>query len=424
MHNRLKGLIIILDGLGDRPNRHLGGLTPLEYASTPTLDQLAKRGQSGLMDPLLPGLPVDTHTGVGILFGLPPDEAVNLCRGPIEASGIGLDSRVGDLMLRCNLATVEKQGAHYRIRNRRAGRIGQGVDVLCTSLHDIQVGDGITASLYPATQHRCVLRLRGLALSARISDTDPGGKSVEKRILECHAAAATDKDAVRTAQAINQFTGLSHEILDSHPVNSERVKAGELPANAVITRGAGIHRDLRKRHACLNLSVAVVAGESTITGLGRLLGFSTINDPAFTSLPNTDLDRKLSLAVEALQTRDLVYIHVKGMDIAAHDRDPKAKAALISRFDTALGRVDTRDLVVGVCADHSTDSHLGEHTGDPVPVTIHNPLGRRDRVDRYNETDCISGSLGRITAQGFLISVLDAMGSLSNFKPSEIGLYR
>ena len=327
-------------------------------------------------------------------------------------------------MLRCNLATVEKRGAHYRIRDRRAGRICQEVDTLCASLHNVQVGGGITASLYPATQHRCVLKLRGPALSARLSDTDPGGKSAEKRILECHATATTNKDAVRSAQAINRFIGLSHEILDSHPVNSERIKAGELPANAVITRGAGIYRDLRKLHACLNLSVAVVAGESTITGLGKLLGFSTITDPAFTSLPDTDLDRKLSLGLDALQTRDLVYIHIKGMDIAAHDRDPKAKAALISRFDTALGRVDTRNLVVGVCADHSTDSHLGEHTGDPVPVTIHNPIGRRDRVDRYNETDCISGSLGRITAQGFLISVLDAMGALSNFKPSEIGLYR
>ncbi len=424
MHHPLKGLIIILDGLGDRPNPHLGGLTPLEYASTPTLDRLAKHGQSGLMDPLLPGLPVDTHTGVGILFGLPPDEATNLDRGPIEAAGIGLDSRVGDLMLRCNLATVEKRGEQYHIRDRRAGRINQSVSTLCAAINDIQVGHGITASLYPATGHRCVLRLRGLALSARIGDTDPGGKHIEKRVLECHAHTVTDQDAVRTAQAINRFTGLSHQILDSHPINLERVKTGKLPANAVITRGAGIHRDLEKRHACRNLSVAVIAGESTILGLGKLLGFSTITDPAFTSLPNTDLDRKLELGLAALQTRDLVYIHIKAPDIAAHDRDPKGKAELITRFDRALGQVDTRDLVVGVCADHSTDSRLGEHTGDPVPVIIYNPFGRRDRVDQYNESGCISGSLGRITAQGFLVSVLDAMGCLSNFKSSDIDLYR
>ncbi len=424
MYDPLKGLIIILDGLGDRPNQHLGGLTPLEYARAPTLDQLAKRGQSGLMDPLLPGLPVDTHTGVGILFGLPPHEAANLCRGPIEASGIGLDARPGDLMLRCNLATVEKRGDQYHILDRRAGRINQEVDTLCAALNDIQVGDGITASLHPATGHRCVLRLRGPALSARVGDTDPGGKRVERRILECHADTAADQDAVRAAQAINRFVELSHHILDSHPVNRERVRAGELSANAVITRSAGIHRELRKLHACRNLSVAVVAGESTITGLGRLLGYSTINDPAFTSLPDTDLDKKLSMGLEALQTHDLAYIHIKGMDIAAHDRDPKGKADLIARFDTALGKLDIDNLVVGVCADHSTDSRLGEHTGDPVPVTIYSPFGRRDRVERYNETGCISGSLGRITAQGFLVSVLDAMGCLSNFKSSEIELYR
>ncbi len=424
MHNPLKGLVIILDGLGDRPNQHLNGLTPLEYANTPTLDQLAKHGQSGLMDPLLPGLPVDTHTGVGILFGLPPDEAVTLDRGPIEASGIGLDSRAGDLLLRCNLATVEKRGDQYHIRDRRAGRINRSVDTLCASLHEIPVGDDITASLYPATGHRCVLRLRGATLSARIKDTDPGGKSAEKILLECQAHTLTDHDAVRTAQAINRFTRLSHQILDNHPLNRERVEAGALPANAIITRGAGIHRDLKKQHACRNLSVAVVAGESTILGLGQMLGFSTITDPAFTSLPDTDLDRKLKLGLAALQTRDLVYIHIKGMDIAAHDRDPQGKAGLIARFDTALGKLDTRNLVVGICADHSTDSRLGEHTGDPVPVAIYNPFGRRDRVDQYNETECISGSLGRITAQGFLVSVLDAMGCLSNFKSSEIGLYR
>ncbi len=424
MQNRLKGLVVILDGLGDRPNPYLGGLTPLEYARTPTLDQLAKNGQSGLMDPLLPGLPVETHTGVGVLFGLPPREAVNLCRGPIEACGIGMDSRTGDLMLRCNLATVEKRGDQYHIVDRRAGRISQQVDALCAPLRNVEVGDGITASLRPATQHRCVLRLRGSALCARISDTDPGGKSADRRVLECRANTATDKDAVRTAQAVNRFTRLSCRILDDHSLNRQLVEKGELPANAIIARGAGMHRNWSRLPACLRLSVTVVAGERTITGLGKLLGFSTITDPAFTSLPDTDLDRKFELAMEALQTRDLVYIHIKGMDIAAHDRDPKAKAALISRFDTALARIDTGGLVVGVCADHSTDSRSGEHTGDPVPVIIHNPAGRRDRVEKYNETDCIAGSLGRITAHGFLLSVLDAMGALSSFKPAEAGLYQ
>ena len=105
MNHINKGLIFILDGLGDRPNPELGGKTPLEAAHTPNLDRLVSRSQGGMMDPLIPGLPFDTHTGVGILFGLPPSEAMTLSRGPIEAAGIGLEMEQGDLLFRGNLAT-------------------------------------------------------------------------------------------------------------------------------------------------------------------------------------------------------------------------------------------------------------------------------------------------------------------------------
>ena len=83
-----KGVVFILDGLGDRPCDALEGKTPLEAAHTPCLDHLTAAGQSGMMDPLLPGLPVDTHTGVAILLGVPPGEAAMVSRGPIEAAGI------------------------------------------------------------------------------------------------------------------------------------------------------------------------------------------------------------------------------------------------------------------------------------------------------------------------------------------------
>ena len=424
----IKGLVIILDGLGDRPNEILSGLTPLEYADTPVMDKISELGQSGLMDPLLPGLPVDTHTGVGILFGLSPEEATYLCRGPIEAAGIDLDLQVGDLLFRTNLATVERQKetqtSNFKIVDRRAGRISENVDTLCESLQNIDVGHGIVASLYPATQHRCVLRLRGALLSASITDTDPGGKSIESGVLRCYPHAISETNSANTAAAINTFTEISHEILNVHPINLQRAASGELLANGVITRGGGAFQELNNIHNYLNTSVAAVAGESTIIGLGKLFNFTTITDPDFTSMPDTNIDKKLNLAIQALKTHDLVYVHLKGTDTAAHDRDPLGKANFISRFDTALGEIDTRELVVGICADHSTDSFRGEHNGDPVPVTLANPRGRKDLVKKFNETDCSIGSLGRITAQGFLISVLDAMGCLSNYKPSEMALYR
>ncbi len=422
-NNQFKGLVIILDGLGDRPCRELDGKTPLEFADTPVLNRLVQNNQCGLMDPLLPGLPVDTHTGVGILFGLPPSAAPTLCRGPIEAAGIGLDLQVGDLLFRANLATVEKHGTGFRIKDRRAGRIKEHVDVLCRTLENIEVGNHIFASLYPATQHRCVLRLHGDSLSARISDTDPGGNGIERGILLSEANNSSDNSAQNSAAAVNRFTEISHDILLAHPANQTRIQNNQLPANGVITRGVGVHKDFNNILNHLNLKVAVIAGECTILGLGNLFGFTTLTDPAFTALPDTNLDKKLAFAKTALESHDLVYLHIKATDTTAHDRNPDAKAAIINRFDAALGKINLQHTILGVCADHSTDSYRGEHNGDPVPVLIHNPLGRKDKVNRFNETACITGALGRLTAQGFLTSVLDAMGCLSSYSASEAEYY-
>lgn len=409
-----KGLVFILDGLGDRSCPQLGGRTPLQAAETPTLDGLAQRHQCGMMDPLTPDLPVDTHTGVGILFGLPPAEAARLRRGPVEAAGLGLDVRPGDILLRANFACVEKSARGWRILDRRAGRIRDQVESLCAALQDLEVGPGITASVHPATQHRAVAQLRGDRLSAQVSDTDPGGQAVHLGILD---AVPENAGAQSTADAINRLTRRAHELLRDHPVNTARVKRGQVAANGLILRSAGVHQLLQSRFSHLGLKVAAVAGETTVLGLAKLLDFHCYSSSRFTSLPDTDLGEKLRVAAQALESHDLVFVHIKGTDTAAHDKNPRLKAAFIGRFDRALGRLDLGGSVVGVCADHSTDSLSGEHTGDPVPVLLGGPGGRRDGVRCYNEADCMAGALGRVTAEEYLTQVLDAMGALDHPPP-------
>lgn len=419
---KMKGLIFILDGLGDRPCAVLNDKTPLQHADTPTLDHLVSRNQSGLMNPLGPGLPVDTHTGVSMLFGVPPVDAVHIKRGPIEAAGIDLDLQSGDLFLRSNLATVDSQSVSSKILDRRAQRIDHGVDEICASLQNMELGNGITASLFPATHHRCVLRLRGNTLSDQISDTDPGGKNIKEGILQCEALDAS-LAASLTANAVNRFTAQAKSVLIDHPVNLDRIKQGLLPANAVITRSCGQLHQFNNRISDLNLNISVIAGEATILGLGKMFGFNTITNPAFTADTNSSIELKVKTAIQALNHAELVFIHLKGTDTTAHDRDPLGKSEFISRFDAAISQIDVDEIVLGVCADHSTDSISGEHNGDAVPVLIHNPAGRSDRVERYNEIDCANGALGRIDAQGYITSVLDAMGHIANFKSSDAKYY-
>jgi 2,3-bisphosphoglycerate-independent phosphoglycerate mutase len=413
-----KGVIVILDGLGDRSMAALDGSTPLERAKTPNMDRLAAEGLCGLVDPLLAGLPVGTHTGTAVLMGLPPGEARRLPRGPVEAAGIGLVTVPGDVLVRCNLATLERVGDQYLLLDRRAGRISQGVSELCAQLQDLDLGDGITATVTPATHHRLVLRLRGGALSPDIKDTDPGSLLAGGVVLSSVALDAKNVAAVRTAAALNRFNARSFEILEQAPLNSKRRDAGLLPANGVICRSAGFATELKSILGRFDVSAALVVGEQTVAGLGRLLGYTVIQEPAFTAMPDTDLEGKIAAVTTALQTHDLVFLHVKAPDICSHDRQPEAKQAFLERFDRLLGSILMPGLVVAVSGDHSTDSATGRHTGDPVPTILSTPGGRRDQVAAFGECHCMGGGLGRITGTSLVASVLDAMNRLPNYSSS------
>ncbi|MCP3869377.1 MAG: 2,3-bisphosphoglycerate-independent phosphoglycerate mutase [Gammaproteobacteria bacterium] len=419
-----KGLFIILDGLGDGGIESYGGQTPLEQARTPNMDRLIQKGQGGLMDPLFPGVPVGTHTGTGVLLGIPPGMITCLERGPIEAAGIGIHTEPGDILIRCNFATLEANDEGFRIFDRRAGRIKEHTLELTQVLQDVDMGEGIRATLSPATQHRAVLRLSGGNLSSAISDTDPGS-GFENQNASLSLAKQTGEAAERTARALNRFMSIAHERLKDHPVNVARRKADLLPANGVLCRSAGLRKNTTSLIGYLGLRAGLVSGESTVLGLGRLLGYQITTDPGFTAMPNTDLKAKFEAARTALEENDILFLHIKGPDICAHDRDYETKKTLLESVDSHLGSMldSTDNLVVAITGDHSTDSNTGNHTGDPVPSLLSSPISRRDRCTTFGEAECAMGGLGRLTGTSFLCSMLDAMGILRKFKPGDESYY-
>lgn len=414
--------MIILDGLGDSGISQFGGNTPLETAHTPNMDALVRDGMAALVDPLYQGVPVGTHTGTGVLLGLLPGEAAKLTRGPVEAAGIGLTSEWGDILIRCNFATLENRGDSFQIVDRRAGRIREGTDELSHGLTEIDLGEGVRATLSPATHHRAVLRLSGEELSSAISDTDPGDTRGSADVIRS-APQEPGSAAARTAHALNRFSYLAYEHLNSHPINKERRDSGLQPANGILCRSAGKNRQLVSLVKRLGLRGCVVAAESTVIGLANLLKYQVVSKPGFTSLPNTDLNAKVAAARAALIDNDIVFLHIKGPDICAHDKDPLGKLRLVEAIDQALADLPRDGLVIAVTGDHSTDCNTGDHTGDPVPSLLYSPQGRRDLCTQFGESYCAGGGLGRVSATGFLCSMLDAMGFMHKFKPGETHLF-
>ncbi|MBN1593659.1 MAG: 2,3-bisphosphoglycerate-independent phosphoglycerate mutase, partial [Candidatus Coatesbacteria bacterium] len=348
-----KGLMLIQDGVGDRPIYKLGRRTPLEAANTPNMDNLARNAINGLVDPLAPGIRVGTDVGTLALFGYNPLKTY-WGRGPIEAVGINMKLQPQDVALRCNFATVDDE---MKVIDRRAGRIREGTRKLAASLNGLDVAEGIEVEFKEATEHRAVLVLRGDKLSPEITDTDPGPASIGKKVRICEPSEPGLKLAQKTADVVNEFVKRSHEILKDHPVNQARIQKGEPPANIILTRGAGSPLRMRSMAERFGLKGACIAGESTVLGVARMAGFEVFTSPRFTANVDTILDEKARYATEALKVNDLVVLHVKGTDILSHDNNPLDKMHFIEKIDEMLGSILAQiddDIYVALAADHST----------------------------------------------------------------------
>ena len=403
-------VVLILDGLGDRPVPSLGGRTPLEAARTPRLDRLAVAGYCGLVDPVKEGRVPNTHTGVGVLFGLRASQRRLLHRGPVEAAGAGLALRPGDVAFRANLATLEHRDGQLFVVDRRAGRVTEDASLFAEALAEVELGEGVVARFRSTDQHRGALVLSGPGLTAALGNTDPGDGVMPSPVLSCRPK---DASATRTASLVDRYIRLAHEILRDHALNSGRKRAGKLPVSGVITRGAGAAFELDGMLQARGVSAALVVGCNTVAGLGRVFDLHILREPGFTADQHTDVAGKLRAARRALESWPLVYVHIKAPDLFSHDFQPAAKRDFLESVDRALVELEECGAAIAVSADHTTDSNSGAHTADPVPALFCPPGADRSAPDgfTFGETACRESGVPRRDGHAFLEEILDYLSS-------------
>jgi len=394
-HDIPKTVFLILDGLADEPNPALSDRTPLEAANTPILNSLSASGGLGQVSTTPPsGTIPNTDEGLVALLR-PAARLAHVGRGLFEALGQGIPLSRNAIVFRGNLATVQEDGT---IIDRRAGRIRAGVGDLLAGLTDITLSNGVIGSIYPGHEHRVIVLLRGSGLSTAVCNTDPGGSA--RISLPIAAEATDDSDSARkTARALQELLLHARGHLSNHPVNLTRSADGLYQANTIITRGAASVDelpDLRFHET----NMAVVSACSTALGVARALGYLPVTSREMTGNMDTNMNAKFDRAGELLSDHDLVAIHFKGTDIAAHDCRPLEKKAYIERVDEALGvfLAKREGLRVIVSADHGTSSRTGDHLPDPVPVLLSVWEGLGETVD-FNEESAAEGVLGLMTPE-------------------------
>ena len=404
-----RAVLLVIDGMADRPLIDHDYKTPLEYANTPNMDRLAKGGLVGLLDPIAPGIRPGSDVANLALLGYDPTKYYT-GRGALEAIGAGIELRANDVAFRCNFATVNDD---FRVEDRRAGRIRKGTSKLAKAVDAIKIESvpGVKTIFKATVDHRAVLVLRGEKLSRMVSDSDPKEEGAKMSISK---SLDGSEEAKRTAAAVNEFVKMSHEVLREHPVNQERAKDGEKVANIVLTRGAGTVPNLPSFKSLYDLRGSCVTGTAMIKGIATAVGMEVIDVKGATGSLKTDYEAKANAAIGGAKDKNFIFLHVKAPDIAGHDGDFKAKVRTLEEADSLVGNIiDEIDIglnYVALTADHATPVGYGTHTGDPVPVVIGGPDVPASRVLKFSEASASRGNLGRIRGVDLMPIITDLVG--------------
>jgi 2,3-bisphosphoglycerate-independent phosphoglycerate mutase len=372
LRNDTKLVMYVADGLGGLP-QHPGGLTELETASTPNLDALAKAGVLGSSIPVCPGISPGSGPGHLGLFGYDPLQYV-IGRGALEATGIGFDLQDGDVAIRANFCTVDKQG---HITDRRAGRIPTEESApLAVRLRKVKI-PGVEVFVEPVKEHRFVVVLRGQGLHGHVHDTDPQITGVPP--LE---PFASNSDSQKTVEAAKEFVRQARQLL-----------AGETKANCLTLRGFASKPKLPSYEEVYGLRAAAIAVYPMYKGLARLVGMEIIGKAQ-------TLAEQMTVLEQNWTSYDFFFIHFKYSDSTGEDGNFAEKVKRIQDFDAAVPRITALgpDVLI-VTGDHSTPSMLASHSWHPVPTLLWSKFCRTDRCEKFGESECLRGGLGQFEAK-------------------------
>lgn len=410
----MKGIVLVMDGMGDRPLKEFDNQTPLQAANTPNMDEMAKNGITGIMDSIAPGIIPGSDTAHLSILGYDPYE-VYTGRGPFEAAGVGVDVIPGDIAFRCNFSTADENGI---VTDRRAGRIREGTHEIVEVLNTMVLEDypDIKIIFKESTGHRAVLVLRGEGLSDKVSDADPkveGNKPKEVIPLD------DSVEAKKTADILNKLVVKSYEMIKDHPVNLERIENNEPPANIIIPRGAGEVPVVEALNDKYEVNSACIAETGLIMGIGRFAGMDIIEMEDVTGGIDTNLENIRDTIIDQVKNsdHDFFLINIDGADEAGHDGQAVEKRDFIEKVDrvvmSELKKLE--DVYIFLTADHSTPISVLNHSGDPVPVIIIGPEVRVDDVCEYSEVAVAKGGLCRIRGADVMNIMMDLMNYAHKF---------
>jgi 2,3-bisphosphoglycerate-independent phosphoglycerate mutase len=384
-----KYIVLIGDGMADRPISELGGLTPLQKAHTPNMDTLAAAGLIGSVRTIPDGFSPGSDVANLSILGCDPREFYT-GRAPLEAASMGIPLEEGDVAYRCNLVSIEppEGRAEAVMKDYSAGHISSREAKILIEAINAKF-QSAKIRFYPGVSYRHLMVWKGG--KADVVCTPP--HDITGQEISGHMPVGDGEET------LNLLMASSVKVLKDHEVNKARRAEGRAAANSIWLWGQGKKPRLPTFKEKYFKTGALISAVDLTKGLGIYAGFDIIDVPGATGWLDTNYVGKAGYGIEALRTHDLVYIHVEAPDECGHTGNLKDKLQAIEDFD----RLVVGEVLKGVkefphyrillMPDHATPVAKKTHTDEPVPFVIYdNTVSVHNADYGFDESICQSGN--------------------------------
>ena len=367
--------------MADEPIESLGNVTPLEYANTPFLDELAKKSLVGLAHTIPKGMSPGSDTANLAVLGYYPKKYYT-GRSPLEALSIGVDMKTTDIALRANIVTVSDDSLPYEektIIDHSSSEIStEDAAVLIEAVKEAFEND--VYKFYVGTSYRHLIIWDKGEVVELTPPHDVLGQTIGQHL---------PKD-----EMLKQMMKKSYDILNNHPINVQRAKDGLNKANSLWFWGAGTRPALDSFEETRGLKGVMISAVDLLKGIAVGASMTNIEVEGANGGLHTNYTGKAMAAVKALTEDgyDFAYIHVEASDEMGHQGSVENKIKAIENLDEKVIKVVAQELKNAgvdfrmlVTPDHPTPIRCRTHTSDAVPYLIYDSTDEKDNSFSYTE---------------------------------------
>ena len=383
----MKYMVLMCNGLSDQPIAEKDNRTPLQLADTPNLDRLAAQGRCGSVRTIPEDMPAGNEISYLSLLGYDPAR-YNLGPARFEALALGVELKDDEVPLCCDFIILQSSHNDMILKDFTAGQLSADNAQLLLGALQEQIPDAVT--FHPGAGYHNLMVMKGVSLPERLM---PPHELIGEGIRKHMPQGEGGRELV---YLMNQ----AQIILHHHPFNQARAKNGDDVVNSVWFWGNGNgQRETPPAFAeKVGKEGAVVTASLLMKGMAQSAGMYTPEVKGATGFPDTDYRAKVTAALDALVTRDVVFLHVATAEVPSlhgniddviltiEDIDREVAGPLLDAVE------ENGDLTLLMVENHMSSVNLMRYTKDPVPFVAYPSTRGADAVERFDEEIVLSGS--------------------------------